>query len=184
MAKLLRPNEAISFLQTRAPAEMWRYIKGLALIHAADGTATRLCTDNMLVYLAERPWVHQSWLRPQDLKRSDGEKTGYVQVNLPLSNMDLEGHIIVSQAYLKRAGLYGLYERDKHALKKAVETGQFSRLVYAAAAGLEVSAATLGYTFLHWLGTERYAGAPAQQPPLDVAKLAPATPVKRSARKS
>jgi hypothetical protein len=150
MAKLLRPNEKISFLQTRAPAAVWRAIKAAGIMASSEGTATRLCTMKMLEFMALRPWVKEPWLQPQDLKGGDGP-TGFIQVNLPLSNQDEDGDSIVSAKYLKARGLQELFDADKHAYRAALETGDFAKLVRVAAQQMEVSGATFGYTFLHWL---------------------------------
>jgi hypothetical protein len=151
MPKLLRPDEKITFVQTRAPTEMWRDVKASAIKVASDGTATRLCTNGMLEYLKLRRWMKgEPWLRPQDLARKAGA-TGFQQVNLPLSNMDEEGHIIASKTFLERQGVLELFNADKHALRDALHTGAFSKLIYVAAEQLEISGATFAYTFLHWL---------------------------------
>jgi hypothetical protein len=151
MPKLLRSDEKITFVQTRAPTEMWRDVKASAIKVASDGTATRLCTNGMLEYLKLRRWAKgEPWLRPQDLARKAGA-TGFQQVNLPLSNMDEEGHIIASRAYLERQGVLDLFSGDKHVLRDALHTGAFSKLIYVAAEQLEISGATFAYTFLHWL---------------------------------
>lgn len=156
MAKLLRQNEKISFLQTRAPTPLWRYIKSVAISHATDGTATRLCTDHMLEYLEGRLWAGGQWMQPQR-EHIVGGKSGFQQVNLPLSNMDDDGKIIVSASYLKKHQLLSLVDADKAAYKDMLETADFSRAVYRVAAQLEVSGATFGYTFLNWLATVKFA---------------------------
>lgn len=167
MPKLLRPNEKITFVQTRAPTSMWRYVKSQAIQHATDGTATRLCTDNMLEFLKARHWERISWVRPKDLDgKKVGGSTGFQQVNLPLSNMDSAGEIIVSPTYLQEHGILNLFDSDKHAFREAVLTGEFSKLVYVAAKQLQVSGATFAYTFLFWLSVLKYTptGAGAANP--------------------
>lgn len=171
MPKLLRPDEKLSFVQTRAPTAMWRYAKRLGIDHAVDGTATRLCTDHMLEYMATRRWLKDSWLRPQALQKKDGG-TGYQQVNLPLSNMDEGGKIITSVSYLKAHGLLGLVDRDKHALRAAIETSEFAQLIYLAAAQLQVSGATFAFSFLHWLTIVKFGPkTEVQFPSFDPAEL-------------
>lgn len=152
MPKLLRPDEKIAFVQTRAPKALWLDVKTVAIKAASDGTVTRLCTNGMLQWLAAKPWMKgDPWLRPQDLKDKTDASTGFRQVNLPLSNMDEGGHTIVSKVYLERHGLLALVDRDKHALRDILHTNEFSKLVYVAAEQLEISGATLAFTFLTWL---------------------------------
>lgn len=155
MPKLLRDKELISFVQTRAPAMVWRRIKRVALDLASDGTATRLCTDGMVEFLQLRPWLKGlAWLRPQDLSNQGG-RTGFGQVNLPLSNFDEVGAEITSRAYLTKRGLINLFDEDKLALRDVLARAdgerKFSELVYIAAKQLGVSGAAFAYTFLVWL---------------------------------
>lgn len=159
MPKLLRPGEQISFLQTRAPEELWRYVKGVALEKSADGTVTRLCTDNMLQFLAERRWLKKMpWLRPQAEDGAfKGQETGFRQINLPLSNLDPKGQSMLSRVYLREAGILDLADGDKHALKAALETGKLEKLIRVISDQLGVSGATFGYTYLTWLSTVKYA---------------------------
>lgn len=112
----------------------------------------------MVEFLQLRPWLQgKPWLRPQDLTTKDG-KTGFGQVNLPLSNLDDAGAEITSRAYLQRRGLLNLFDEDKLALRDALAkekgTRKFSDLIYIASKQLGVSAATFAYTFLAWLASK------------------------------
>jgi hypothetical protein len=150
MPKLLRPGERVDFVQTRAPRDMWRGIRGLAVSHASDGTVRRLCTVFMVEYLRQRPWEahYWAWRTPQS-EFSAGAATGFCQVNLPLSNIDEAGELIPSTQYLEKIAALEMFEHMQ--LMQALADKDFSRLVYAAAAGQGVSGASFAFTFLHWL---------------------------------
>jgi len=166
MPKLLRPGEKITFVQTRAPSAMWRYLKHVALDNSADTTVTRLCTDHMIEYLSARCWKHSSWLRPQDIERNDGP-TGFQQVNLPFSNFDASGKIFTTEAYLKDHGLFYLVDVSHPAYQAAIQTNNANKLIYAVAEKLHVSGATFAYTFMYWLSFTKY-------PPEENSRLLPA----------
>lgn len=150
MPKLLRPGERVDFVQTRAPRDMWRQIRSLAVSHASDGTVRRLCTGLMVEYLRRRPWetLPWTWRTPQS-EFSAGAATGFCQVNLPLSNIDEAGELIPTSDYLQRIMALDLFQPEQ--LHQALLARDFSRVVYAAAAGQGLSGAAFAFTFLHWL---------------------------------
>jgi hypothetical protein len=151
MPKLLRLGENVDFVQTRAPQPIWRSLKRAALEGAPDGTATFLCTNHMLDFLRERPWTFgMDWQTPKDITGRGGA-TGFSQVNLPLSNFDAKGHLIVSAEYLDRNGLLAVFGSSASRLSDAIASGKFRALVALAADAENVSASTFAYSFMLWL---------------------------------
>lgn len=159
MPKLLRHGENVAFVQTRAPQPIWRSLKRAALEGAPDGTATFLCTNHMLDFLRERPWSFgMAWQIPKDITGRAGS-TGFSQVNLPLSNFDADGQLIVSAEYLSRNGLLAVFGSSAGRLSEALASGKFRSLVALAADAENVSASTFAYSFMLWLH-DRLASAP------------------------
>lgn len=152
-----RATPEVTFVQTRAPAPLWRYVRRVAMaMPGSDGTATRLCTDHFVEFLQLRPWgTVLPWRQPKNVKDKDGP-TGFIQVNLPLSRLDGKGHEITKRAYLEEAGLLDLFEGDPVALKEALKLRSMALLLRLAAAQQGVSGATMAYTYLLWLSAVRY----------------------------
>jgi hypothetical protein len=192
MAKLLRPNESISFVQSRAPTPMWLYLKARALEDSPDSTLTQLCTNALPEFLKAAPWERFGWLRPKDLySKKEGGPTGYRQVNVPFSNMDIDGDLIPSKTWINKHGFEPLFGTNQLELKTAFDSGEASQMVYLLAKNFEVSGATLAYTFLYWLSVVKYTPRiaalkseigkpmPLSQAELSLGFTSPGTPVRR-----
>jgi len=147
MSELSNGIERISFVETCAPISMWRHLKAGA--YAGGGTATRLCTDSMLEYLAQRGWLRDSSERPAN------DAPEVQRISVPFSNMDRDGALIVSPIYLKQRGLIELFDRDKQAFRVALETRGLSALIGLAADQLQISRDAFASDFLGWLSVAR-----------------------------
>lgn len=150
MPKLLRAGESVDFVQSRTPAGVWRGLK-LAALCTSDGTLTQLCTNHMVEFLRERPWQQGlAWETPMNVLRKAGA-TGFVQVNVPLSNMDAAGALIADMAYLERLGAVELMGVSATQLRRVLKEHRFTDLIGLVADQLGVTKAAFAHTFLQWL---------------------------------
>lgn len=189
MAKLLRPGESISFVQSRCPDPLWRRIKALGIQHGADKTITQLATVKMMEYIQGRLWpkADHQWLRPKNLVDATG-KTGFAQINIPLSNMTPTGVRVLCPENLRVLRIGDLLQ-DELMLQALIaldgdnEKPQSRELVQVIANHLGVSLATFGYTFLAWLGLTVYPLRPDEEPiKLEVSEYAVDPDRKRARR--
>jgi hypothetical protein len=167
MPRVLRSDELITHLQTRAPEGMWRYLKRLSMLHSSNGTLSRFFTQHLLEYIERRPWERMSWQRPQEVERKAG-LTGFIQVNLPFTNLANDGHEIVTKSRLQHLGVEKIARRgDPMAYDAAVESGDLVQVLERMAEAFEVTKATLGYSYLYWLSVHRYKPKAAETLDLD-----------------
>lgn len=156
MAKQLRPNESISFVQTRAPDALWREVRTLACQYAT-GYVNHLCTNSLADFLQQRSWITHGWDRPRDLmSKKEGGSTGFRQVNLPLSNMDMHDQLIPTERWLVDHRVIDLFAADDIELDAALKTQETAQLFRLLGKRHSVSGATVGYTFLRWLHIAKF----------------------------
>lgn len=161
MPRQLREGEVVSFVQTRAPLALWRQVRAQAVERAPNGTATSLCTEGMLEFLKGRRWTGGEWTIPPRSENNNGAK-GITLINLPLSNLDGTGRLIVDGRYLAEHNLLPLVAEHMEEAGRVLKSEQreFAPLVKLMATEQGVSSATFCATFLEWLAGQL--AAPSQ----------------------